>query len=133
MAEEFMEWKSIPIRSREAMDTIFRYGYALAYKESHVPFMKNQWSCFAIGEDGKAEYCCKYGEQTIGILIRLFLLETLQPDVDVFAGAGLRGLATWKKAMIDGHIRISPMTSVWGSKNFENLDQSIDQMLENAD
>lgn len=129
MSEEVLEWSSIPRKSREALDSIFRYGYVLAYKESPIPSIKSQWSCFAGGDDDKLEYCTKYGKQTIAPLIKLGLLDVLQPDIDVFAGAGLKGMATWKKAMLDDYIPHSPLNSVWGSERFDGIESYIDQLL----
>ena len=126
-SKDYLEWKTIPIKSRNALNVIFMFGYGLKFIE--YPYMKKrEWLCIRAGFVDRT-----YGNQTISILIRLGLLQILvnKEERTTFAGATYKGLVTWKKAMRDGLIFESPFSNIWGIDDSRlDLESEIEAFLE---
>lgn len=124
----YMEWRAIPIRSRDALDTIFRYGYVLILQ--HEPWKgKDAWYCYK-HLAGEYSHHGKYGVQTISILIRDNLVEIIKgKDGRSYISPTKYGLFTWKKAMKDRHISPGKITSIWGCEEQDEYDRIIDEDL----
>jgi hypothetical protein len=124
----YMEWKTIPIRSREALDMIFRFGYVLILQHEHWRG-KNAWYCYE-HRSGEYSYYRKYGVQTIAILIRENLVEVIEGKLGhSFIRPTKYGLFTWKKAMKDRHISPGKITSISGYEEKDEYDRIIDEEL----
>lgn len=105
-------WNSIPPKPRGIYEQILSFGWTVVFEKDNNPWSprpRNKWACYWVSSNKESEekhvqFADVFSVTTLAPIIKLGLMKEHIIDKEVYLVQTPKGIATWQRAIEDGHV-----------------------------